>query len=322
MKKILVIFTGGTIGSTVTDGIISVNSDSNFQLISLYEAEYGSNAEFSPIKIMETLSENMTAYHWELLCNYLNGIDFSQYSGIIITHGSDTLAYTSSLVGMMFRHTTIPIILVASNKPLGNNGSNGLKNFAMAVEHILSNKGTGIFTAYDKICLSTRLLPADTCLDRFSLYGGDDSKALESAFNARLSDLELGQIHFKKEILIIHGYPNINFENYNLSETVAAVLYVPYHSGTACTDCKAIDKSLLTFLDRCKKGGIPLYICGLKKSAGVYDTTAKLLESGAKPLYGLSDISAYTKLMIAYNQNKMSVNDVLTTNLYFETVDT
>lgn len=321
MKKIVVIFTGGTIGSTTTDGVINVNSSSSFQLISLYQTKYGRNAEFIPVKIMETLSENIVASHWEVLCDYLNDVDFSQYSGIIITHGSDTLAYTSALIGMMFRHTPVPILLVASNKPLGTVGSNGLKNFAMAVDYILSKSGCGIFTAYDRIYLSTRLLPADTCLDRFSVYGDDDSKAVKSARGAIIPDLELGQIRFTKEILIIHGYPNINFANFVLTDTLAAVLYVPYHSATACTDCKDSSKSLLTFLSCCKENGIPLYICGLKKSADIYDTTAKLLQSGVKPLYGISDVSAYIKLMIAYNQKKIPADEIMATNLYFETID-
>ena len=70
----------------------------------------------------------------------INNIDTALYSGVILTHGSDTLAYTSALLGMYFRHFDIPLFIIASNKPIGEKGSNGLFNFTSAVGLI---KGTG-----------------------------------------------------------------------------------------------------------------------------------------------------------------------------------
>ena len=46
MKKILVVFTGGTIGSTEKDGIINVDEKKNYKLLSLYKNHYNSDAEF------------------------------------------------------------------------------------------------------------------------------------------------------------------------------------------------------------------------------------------------------------------------------------
>ena len=86
----------------------------------------------------------------------INSIDTALYSGVILTHGSDTLAYTSALLGMYFRHFDIPLFIIASNKPIGEKGSNGLFNFTSAVGLIKGGKYKGVFTLYERVMLPTR----------------------------------------------------------------------------------------------------------------------------------------------------------------------
>ena len=321
MKKILVVFTGGTIGSTEKNGIIDVDEKKNFKLISLYKQNYNSDIEFFPIEIMEILSENITAKHWETICNYLFSINFADYDGIIITHGSDTLAFTSAIIGMLFSHTEIPIILIASNLTLGTPGSNGLNNFAKAVEHISMGKSKGVFTIFDKTYLATRVMPADSCLDKFSAYGNED---IQTIFRKTLlnetSPLPISNIKFKNEILMIYGYPNINFSAFSIPQNVSAVLYVPYHSGTACTDHDNPEYTLTEFIKRCRKQNVNVYLNGIKSNDGIYASLDKILDAGAIPLLGISEVAAYAKLIIAYNQNALPINDFLDKDIYFEQV--
>jgi L-asparaginase/Glu-tRNA(Gln) amidotransferase subunit D len=321
MKKILVVFTGGTIGSTEKNGIINVDEQKNYRLISLYKQSYNSDIEFNPVEIMEILSENITARHWGTICNYLFSLDFDNYDGIIITHGSDTLAFTSAIIGMLFSHTEIPIILIASNLTLGTPGSNGLENFAKAVEHISSGKSKGVFTIFDKTYLSTRIMPADSCLDKFSSYGNENIELFfQKTANKKPTPLPVKNIEFKNDILMIYGYPNINFSAFKITKNVAAVLYVPYHSGTACTENDNPEYNLTDFINRCMKQNINVYLSGIKYNDGIYASLDKILYAGAIPLFGISEVSAYAKLLIAYNQNALSVNDFLEKNIYFEQI--
>ena len=171
MKKILVLFTGGTIGSATNDGIIDVEQGGKYAVVEAYKSAYGDEIGFECRQVLNILSENMGFSGWEKMIHEINGIDRSQYSGVILTHGSDTLAYTSALLGMYFRHFDIPLFIIASNKPIGEKGSNGLFNFSSAVELIKSGKYKGIFTLYERVMLPTRVIPADTCRDRFGVYG-------------------------------------------------------------------------------------------------------------------------------------------------------
>ena len=319
MKKTLLIFTGGTIGSTNTDGLIDVNSANNYKLISLYKEKYSTDVVFEAVDLMQVLSENITAKHWEKLCNYLLSISFDDYAGIIITHGSDTLAFTSALIGTLFAHTQIPICLVAADKPLDEPASNGVDNLAKAVDIIQNRKTKGIFTVFDSIFPATRVMPADSCLDKFSTYGNVDIEAFYKQSQAhKATKLPIDSISFEHEILMIYGYPNINFSAYALQENTSAVLYVPYHSGTACVDSDSADKSFVTFIKACKELGVPVYMSGIKSLDSKYTTLDTALDAGAIPLVSISEVAAYAKLMIAYNQDKVSVDELLSKNIYYE----
>ena len=104
-KKILVIFTGGTIGSAINGESINVESDCKFRLVADYNLFYGER-NFECIQLYNILSENVGFTHWEKLVEYLLKVNTSEYSGIIITHGSDTLSYkptkTSALIDSFF----------------------------------------------------------------------------------------------------------------------------------------------------------------------------------------------------------------------------
>ena len=132
MKKILVLFTGGTIGSITTDGIIDVEREGKYAVVEAYKSAYGDDVEFECRQVLNILSENMGFSGWEKMIHEINSIDTALYSGVILTHGSDTLAYTSALLGMYFRHFDIPLFIIASNKPIGENSVVPIPNAPIA----------------------------------------------------------------------------------------------------------------------------------------------------------------------------------------------
>ena len=326
-KKILVIFTGGTIGSAINGEKIDIEKDSKFRLVADYCLFYG-HKEFDCVQLYNILSENIGTRHWELLIDHLMKLNTNEYKGIIITHGSDTLSYTSALLGMYFRHIDIPVFIIASNKPLGVKGANGLFNFSCAVELIEKGGIHGVFTLYEKVMLPTRLIPADTICDRFTIYGDngyDDHTVYKGVSKAMLErkheQLFFEPIHFKREVMVIHGYPAINFDVFTPNEKTAAVLYCPYHSGTACVDSELGNNyTLIGFIERCIKKGIMVYICGVKPDEIRYDTLDKIIKAGSIPLFSICEPAAYMKLLIAYNQDRYKVSELMDKNLYFEIV--
>lgn len=258
----------------------------------------------------------------------INSIDTALYSGVILTHGSDTLAYTSALLGMYFRHFDIPLFIIASNKPIGEKGSNGLFNFTSAVGLIKEEKYKGVFTLYERVMLPTRVIPADTCRDRFGVYGYDGfndfsvfSGVSENMLSRPRERIFHNDVKFGKRVLFIEGYPAMDFGCFVPNEDTAAVLYSPYHSATACTDVSEGKSYALTeFIKRCITKNIMVYICGLKRKVPIYSTVAEIIKAGSIPIYTTSAVAAYMKLLLAYNQEEMPVKEVMGKDLFFEEV--
>ncbi len=70
--KILVILTGGTIGSLISDNVINVKEGASLKLIEMYQEREGNDIEFEVIQPLNILSENLDPSHWESLCDCLD----------------------------------------------------------------------------------------------------------------------------------------------------------------------------------------------------------------------------------------------------------
>lgn len=336
--KILVVLTGGTIGSKIEGKVIDVSSAAAYSLISLYEEKYGKDTEFEVVQPLNILSENLEPSHWETLYECMEQIEFNNYDGIIVTHGTDTLAYTAAMMGYCYHHTTIPIVLIASNYELQDARSNGIPNFYNAVSFIKEKIAKGVYVIFqnDKaenvVYLATRIKEADTYRDQFSSYGKVDfGKMVDGHFvinkheqNPALNDINSDKEKtfviengFQKNVLMIHPYPGLDYSRIIIDDNVGAVLHCLYHSATACSSMG--NYSAVEFIRKCKEKGIETYVSSFKQSVNdLYATSIDILEAGAIPLINISTEAAYAKLMIAYNQQTIKPEDFMRENIYYE----
>ena len=144
--NIAVIFTGGTIGSSIQQNYVSTDSQMPYRLLEMYnESQAKDNPDFPHFITVEpytTLSEYMNGLHLNLLIASVREQLAQEIDGIIITHGTDTLPFTAAALGMCFAYAEIPILLVSSNYILDDPRANGLTNFTAAVDYIYDWKHT------------------------------------------------------------------------------------------------------------------------------------------------------------------------------------
>lgn len=236
MKKILVVGTGGTIASKKSG---SIGLDSPFKILDC--VHYG-NIVFDCVCPFCVLSENMDFDLWQQLIDYLMKVNFEEYAGVIILHGSDTLAYTGAVLGNIFYDKKM--ILVASDKPVEEEDSNGVENFCNAVEFIIDGV-TGVFISYDRLYRAVRTVSANA-RDEF-IAAGKQGKLIKNPL-----------LH-RKNILVIKPYVGINYNNYNL-DGVDLVLHEMYHSATAPENVKP-------FISKCRESGVAFNFVTAKSSA-------------------------------------------------------
>jgi L-asparaginase len=183
-KNILVLFTGGTIGSVrLSDGRIVQPSeardcgvdagDAKSLLLDGYHKQYSDpNTNFHTEILMETLSENMTLEKVAFLAAQLKRINFHDYDGIVLTHGTDTLAFTASYLSMLLADIKVPMILVSSNFVVTDEKANGIKNLKGAVDFISNVELPGVYVTYHyegktKVIYGSRVMQCKPITDDF-----------------------------------------------------------------------------------------------------------------------------------------------------------
>lgn len=320
MSKILTVFTGGTIGCSVSDNVMNVDSGTTYMLIDNYLKSHENGTNFTAIQPIDTLSENMNYSHWQAIVNALLSADLSQYDGVIITHGSDTLPYTSAVLSYALAGANIPIILTAANFPPEDERSNGFANFAAAVDIINNSSLCGVYAIFRQnsgkmaVYSGVRLLEATPFDDEFHAY---QSKILGEMQNGQLiihdrtqadkmclSPLEKRpkNLDFKRNILKIQPYPSLDYSCFDFEKNPpAAVLHGLYHSSTACVNGGS--RSLVHFAEYCAECGVDLYLCDCChwNDKDVYSSADMLKKCGAKAISGISDVALLAKLAVAYN---------------------
>lgn len=115
MKKILLMTTGGTIASIETDhGLVPETSGEE---ILSYVPEVKEICDIQVKQILNLDSTNLQPEHWLKIVRELKE-NYEDYDGFVITHGTDTMAYTASALSYLVQNPRKPIILTGAQKPI------------------------------------------------------------------------------------------------------------------------------------------------------------------------------------------------------------
>lgn len=125
MKNILLIATGGTIASSQSDNGLTPAVDIN-RLVS-YVPKINHICNLDCISIMNVDSSNMSP---QLMAAIADSIadNYSRYDGFVVTHGTDTMAYTAAGLSYMISNLTKPVILTGSQLPIEADNTDAINN--------------------------------------------------------------------------------------------------------------------------------------------------------------------------------------------------
>ena len=130
MKRILLIGTGGTIASEVTDSGLAPELTTE-QLL----AHLPAVSEICDVECMQLLnldSTNITPAHWLEMANCIRKY-YDGYDGFVLTHGTDTMAYTAAGLSYLIQGSPKPIVLTGAQKPIGFDSTDSKVNLTDAL---------------------------------------------------------------------------------------------------------------------------------------------------------------------------------------------
>lgn len=352
MKNILVLFTGGTIGSMTDGDTIDVHSESSYELIRLYETEHrdlAQQARLHTLQPFSMLSENMLPQEWLSLCREIASHQQDKYDGIIITHGTDTLAYTAAAVSYCFADSPIPILLTASNYPLDDPRSEGIRNFDACVSLIVHDPLPGTYLVFENdegrmlVHLGTRIQQSQLFTDQFvSIYNKPFGEMLDGRLQLYQDpiypDNDLLRAYHQRQkhpipanvgdILYLKPYPGFRYSLLRsfdqADDKPQAVLLELYHSGTTGLRSVSAEESLAQFVTACHAAGVDVYAAPAKAiDAKQYASAHMMFELGITPLANISLEAALAKLTLAYGayDNEADIRRILDMNIFFERVE-
>ncbi|QSX04739.1 asparaginase [Sedimentibacter sp. zth1] len=154
MKKILLIATGGTIASKNCGGGLAPAITSE-ELIS-YIPEIKEICKVDTIQVLNIDSTNLQPEYWLIIVNAIKE-NYAKYDGFVISHGTDTMAYTSSALSYLIQDLDKPIIITGSQKPITAEGTDAKKNLVDSFRFVVESDCRGIYVVFDgKAIIGTR----------------------------------------------------------------------------------------------------------------------------------------------------------------------
>lgn len=154
MKKILLLATGGTIASIQTEQGL-VPSTTAKEILS-YIPEAREICDLHVQQIFNVDSTNIQPEHWTAIAHEIQKA-YTKFDAFLVTHGTDTMAYTASALSYLIQNSSKPIILTGAQRPISAPITDATKNLMDSLRFALKPNVRGVYVVFDgKAIVGTR----------------------------------------------------------------------------------------------------------------------------------------------------------------------
>lgn len=154
MKNILLIGTGGTIASEMTDA--GLTPELTPEQLLKYIPQINTICNVNCIQVCAIDSTNMTSSHWLRIAGTIEQA-YSGYDGFVISHGTDTMAYTAAALSYLIQNSGKPIVLTGAQKPINSEITDSKTNLIDAFICAASDELAGVQIVFNgRIIRGTR----------------------------------------------------------------------------------------------------------------------------------------------------------------------
>lgn len=309
MKKVLLLATGGTISSRGGgDGMVPQEAPPEL-LGTLKEFEKYYHITYKVILNLD--SSNIQSEEWQLIARSVYSA-LPEYDGIVITHGTDTMAYTASMLSFMLQNPNKPIVLTGSQIPIGLPLSDARSNLATALAAI-DHEVMGVSIAFNhKLMSGCRSVKVRTMgFDAFESvnspdvgeFFADGVRLLSTRIKAGKGPCVLKD-RLCNDVFLLKLIPGTNPKIFDslLDLHYKGVVLETFGAGGMHFLRRDLSGKIKTLMDN----GIPVVVCSQclyeKSDFSLYEVGRRVLAAGAIQSLDMTTEAAVTKLMWALGQ--------------------
>jgi L-asparaginase len=305
--RVRVISTGGTILSEQGEHGLVPARDADETVSALISRFTGH--DFSVETLMSLDSANMQPEQWGEIAGAVHEA-LGNNDGVIIFHGTDTMAYTSSALGFMLRGAGKPVTLTGSQIPASDPFSDAQSNFAAAMSAVLNGINGVTISFGNKIIngvRATKLSASD--IDAFGSVNVPPVaemtslgiKILGSAAPSALNTPGSPEKNICPDVFLLKLIPGVRPDIFEALLRMGYRGIVVESFGMGGVPCAG--RSLTEGVAMAVRNGMPVAVCsqcpGGAADLSVYETGWRMLDAGAFSTGDMSTEAAVTKLMWA-----------------------
>jgi glutamyl-tRNA(Gln) amidotransferase subunit D len=340
LPNISLLSTGGTISSKIDYRTGGVMAALTAKELNDSIPELTRIANIDPEVVLSEYSENIKPEHWSLIARKVaNNILAGKYDGIIVSHGTDTMHYTSAALSFALQNLPIPVVLVGAQRSSDRPSSDASLNLIGACTFATRSRFSGVFVAMhysisDEVIachIGTRVRKNHTSrrdafhsidVYPFSLIKKDQIEIsrqyTDLKFQERNKNLESMVVrpNFESKVSLLKFYPGFDCRmiDYCVDLGHKAIILEGTGLGHINKECfsqieNAVNKGIIIFMtSQCIWG---------RTALTVYDTGRDLLNLGVIPLSNMTSETALVKAMWCFGNftEEKEVIKTMTSNI-------
>ena len=154
MKRILMLATGGTI-ATLDSGHGLSPAITSEEILSHVPA-VGELCQVDAVQLMNLDSTSIGPGHWLKIAGAVRE-RYDEYDGFVITHGTDTMAYTAAALSYLIQDSPKPIVITGSQKSIALNDTDARRNLYNSFLYAVDRDSHDVSLVFDgRVILGTR----------------------------------------------------------------------------------------------------------------------------------------------------------------------
>lgn len=309
-KKILIIATGGTIACKKTiDGLSpGVTSEELLK----YVSDFKNNCEIDTMQILNIDSTNIQPEHWEMMTAAIEE-KYPLYDGFVITHGTDTMAYTAAALSYLIQNVDKPIVITGSQKPINSDITDAKRNLNDSIRFACEGSN-GVYIVFNgKAIIGTRAKKTKT--KSYDAFESINFPYVAFIDNFRITQYIREDKPLEKPIFCKKVYPNIFLLKLSpgmkpdvldyISDEYEGIVIESYGTGGIPFEDR---RNFLEKLDAITKKGkiviISTQVMHEGSDLGIYEVGTKVMKNPILQSYDMTVEAAITKLMWIMGKTK------------------